>query len=773
MHGTAALCRGDVVTWYLYAGQRRLPLLPGYPLIVGRDASCDLVIDGGRVSRKHLRVEAMDGGVAVADLSSNGCFTASGRFADSVTAATLVLTLGSAQGPVVAVSEEEGFSLDAVAASVTAAIALSGEHAGAQAAPASDSSLSLIRLAGVLRFGRAADNDVVLEGLLASPHHAHLISGDGGLQVIDLASARGTFVNGERVKIAALRPGDRVSMGGSSFVTTTEGLMPLVERDGVKLVADRVRVVAGTTTLLNDVSFVLPPRTVTAVVGPSGSGKSTLLGAMTGIRPATGGHVLVAGTDLYLHYDELRYQIGLVPQQDLVPSQLKVRDALEYAARLRFPKDVTAQERSQRVDEVLHDLGLTQRAALRIDRLSGGQRKRVSVALEMLTKPSVLFLDEPTSGLDPGLDRQVMILLRELADSGRTVVVVTHAVENLGLADRLLVLAAGGWVAYDGPPTGAPDYFNAKDMPGVFLALESATGEEWQRRLDSTRDHETRPATAGGEGRMVSTRPTGAVSQFATLLSRTARVIASDRAYAGLLLVLPLILAATGFLVGNSEGLGLGSGIGAQLLLLVLVLGAVFTGAATSVQELVKDRVIYQRERAVGLSRVPYVASKALVLGAIAAAQGFIFALLSLVGRPGPDDPVLLPGHLEIAVMVAAAAVAACMLGLLLSSLIPTREAALPVLVIVTMVQVVFSGAVPLRFDWLLDWVGPVMAAYWAYRAMASSIQLDVILDPAGDRTYEHVASEYWLSLGVLGLMSLTFVVATVVVAGRHDPGRR
>ena len=184
----------------------------------------------------------------------------------------------------------------------------------------------------------------------------------------------------------------------------------------------------------------------------------------------------MGGRDLYLEYDDLRFQVGLVPQQDLVPAQLKVREALDYAARLRFPRDTQAAERTARVSEVMDDLALTPRADLRIDRLSGGQRKRVSVALEMLTKPSLLFLDEPTSGLDPGLDRQVMILLRELADAGRTVVVVTHSVENLGLADYLLVLAAGGFVAYFGPPAGAPAYFGVQDMPAVFLASRPRPG---------------------------------------------------------------------------------------------------------------------------------------------------------------------------------------------------------------------------------------------------------------------------------------------------------
>lgn len=216
---------------------------------------------------------------------------------------------------------------------------------------------------------------------------------------------------------------------------------------GLTVVVDR-----GRKTLLDQVSFPVGAKCLLAVVGPSGAGKSTLLGALTGLRPADRGTVLYDGRDLYRDYAELRSRIGLVPQDDILHSQLTVRRALTYAAELRFPQDTAKAERQARVDEVIGELGLEQRADLPIHSLSGGQRKRVSVALELLTKPSLLFLDEPTSGLDPGMDRSVMNMLRDLADDGRTVIVVTHSVLNLEGCDRLLVLAPGGRIAYFGAP---------------------------------------------------------------------------------------------------------------------------------------------------------------------------------------------------------------------------------------------------------------------------------------------------------------------------------
>ena len=774
------------MTWFVFYSGRRVAVVPGVVVRVGRGSECDLVIDERRISRVHLEILVDESGICqIQDTSSNGTFQLDGEVSTASISQTTCLALGGTDGPVVVVSDDPALDW---AEELTNFQVVLDEAAGSAVV---DGAASIMSLDGVTRMGRAKDNDVVLDGALASAYHAHLRRDGGHLEVIDLASERGTFVNGTRVSRAELREGDQLTMGGSVFAVTADGsLITQANNSGLSLEAKNLTVQIGAATLLDDVSFVLPARKVLAVVGPSGSGKSTLLGGLTGFTPATQGRVLVGGRDLYAEYDDLRFQVGLVPQSDLVPAQLRVQDALEYAARLRFPRDTSAQDRATRVEEVLSDLSLTPRAGLRINRLSGGQRKRVSVALEMLTKPALLFLDEPTSGLDPGLDKQVMVLLRELADAGRTIVVVTHSVENLALADYLLVLAAGGHVAYFGPPENALEYFNVPDMPSVFLALEGTPGPQWAKRWNATKRstgtqdvsdaaRSGTPATATEQAAKPRvSRPRGSLSQFLTLTSRNIKVIAADRTYSALLLILPLVLAATGILVGSAAGLGSSDdppflNPESRLLLMVLVLGSVFTGAATSIQELVKDRVIYQRERAVGLSRFAYISSKALVLGVISALQGLVFALLSLVGRPGPDDPLVLPGTLEIAVIVSAATVASCMLGLILSGLLSSRDAALPALVIATMVQVVFSGSIPLRFDKLLDYVGWAMPAYWEFKAMAASIGLDNLLGNPGEPTWPHETGEWWLSLGVLAAMTFIFVGFAIWVAGRHDPGRK
>ena len=369
------------------------------------------------------------------------------------------------------------------------------------------------------------------------------------------------------------------------------------------------------------------------------------------MRPATSGSVLYDGRDLYANYAELRHRIGLVPQENILHTQLSARRGLSYAAELRFPQDTTPAERSRRVDEVLGELSLARHADTRTGSLSGGQQKRVNVALELLTKPSLLFLDEPTSGLDPGLDKSVMEMLAQLAKDGRTVMVVTHSVANLASCDRLLVLVPGGKVAYFGTPADGLRHFGHDDWAEVFQDFEAQPDRDWAadyRRsayyarytsgpLQALGAAEARPdASAARAVAAPPPRPASRLAQLSTLVRRYLSVIASDRNYVGVIALLPVILGGliraipdAGGLVGPSNGLAI-------QLLLILVMSACLIGVANAVRELVKERAIYTRERAAGLSPAAYLASKLVVLGVISAVQSVVLVAIGLAGRPMP-----------------------------------------------------------------------------------------------------------------------------------------
>jgi ABC-type multidrug transport system ATPase subunit/uncharacterized integral membrane protein len=527
-------------------------------------------------------------------------------------------------------------------------------------------------------------------------------------------------------------------------------------------------------------------------VGPTGAGKSTLLNALTGFRPATSGTVRYAGRDLYANYPELRHRIGFVPQDDILHTQLTVRRALNYAARLRFPQDVSAAARQQRIDEVLDELGLTSQADQRITSLSGGQRKRTSVALELLTKPSLLFLDEPTSGLDPGYDKSVMQTLRALADEGRSVVVVTHNVSQLDLCDRLLVLAPGGRLAFFGPPGEALTYFRCEDFPDLFTLLEHDTVTDWAARFRESPlypayigPHQTDSPSAPPPHRSPPEDPAAqqsALTQFAILCRRYLAVIAADRQYTVFLVALPLLLSLFTHAVPGTAGLSLTQAAAQHSnepgqLLVLLIIGGALMGCAASVREIVKEQAIYRREHAIGLSRNAYLASKLAVLSVITGLQGLVLGILGTVGRPGPDDASLLgSGEAEIAIAVIAVTVTSMIIGLLISALIDNADRGMPLLVLVVMAQLILCGGlfplhgrVPLE---QLSWLSP---SRWTYAMAASTVDLAATPGSPGadDPLWRHTPGTWLADLAVCGVLALTMSVVLALLLGRVDSRRR
>jgi ABC-type multidrug transport system ATPase subunit/pSer/pThr/pTyr-binding forkhead associated (FHA) protein len=327
--------------------------------------------------------------------------------------------------------------------------------------------------APVITLGRQPDNTVVLNHPQVSGYHARLERVGNNYRIVDLNSTNHVYVNARRVHMHMLKPGDEIHIGPFRLIFTGTELTQHDESQGIRIDALQLKKI-GThhAVLLNDISLVIPPRKFVALVGGSGAGKSTLMDALNGLRPAQQGTVLYNGKDYYHHLAAFSTQLGYVPQDDIIHRDLTVEKALYYAAKLRLPSDMTKEQIKERIDEVLEDVDLKGRRHLLVSKLSGGQRKRVSIALELLANPSVFFLDEPTSGLDPGLDRKMMTLLRNLADKGHTIVLVTHATNNINSCDYICFLAAGGHLAYFGPPNEAKTYFGKTDFAEIYSALE-------------------------------------------------------------------------------------------------------------------------------------------------------------------------------------------------------------------------------------------------------------------------------------------------------------
>ncbi len=627
---------------------------------------------------------------------------------------------------------------------------------------------------GSLKIGRAGDNDIVIPDVLASRHHATLVPSPAGAEIVDNRSINGTFVNGTRVDKALLNEGDVVTIGNVDLVFTDGSLVRRTETEaaagtGGLDVRGVTWTIEGNKTLLENISFTARPGTLTAVIGPSGAGKSTLAKQIAGYTHPSSGTVSFEGHNIHADYASLRSRIGMVPQDDVVHGQLTVNQALMYAAELRLPPDTTTQDRQQVVEQVLSELEMTQHANTRVDKLSGGQRKRASVALELLTGPSLLILDEPTSGLDPALDRQVMTMLRQLADAGRVVLVVTHSLTYLDVCDQVLLLAPGGKTAFCGPPSQIGAAMGTTNWADIFstVAGDPQAANDRYRALSGPQPP---PPPADQPSDLGEPVHTSLRRQFSTIVRRQARLIVSDRGYFVFLALLPFIMGVLSLAVPGNVGFGKPDPMGdapnepGQILVLLNV-GAIFMGTALTIRDLIGERAIFRREQAVGLSTTAYLLAKVCVYTVFAVLQSAIVTAIVVWGKGAPESAVALGNPaLELFVTIAATCVASANLGLLLSALAKSNEQIMPLLVVAIMSQLVFSGGmIPVTNRLVLDQLSWLTPARWGFAASASTVDLiNMVPGPLTqkDRWWKHQASSWWFDMAMLAGLSVLYLAA-------------
>jgi ABC-type multidrug transport system ATPase subunit/pSer/pThr/pTyr-binding forkhead associated (FHA) protein len=550
---------------------------------------------------------------------------------------------------------------------------------------------------------------VRLDHPLIQPRHLAVRRDPAGLLWLeDRGTAAGTYLNGQRVRgMIRAELGDILQVGPYSARIGAHALEPLEQVAGVDIaVRDaRVDVAVGkranqtTRTLLRDVLLHLPPASMTAVAGPSGAGKTTLMRLLSGQQPAAAGTVEYNGTDLAQCRQAYAPLMGYVPQEDIVHADLTVQEALDYQARLRLGSETPAAERDTRIGYVLSLLGLTDQRGQLVKTLSGGQRKRVSIACELLSEPQIIFLDEPTSGLDPGLDKRMMLLLRLLADQGRTVVLTTHAIAHVDVCDTLVLVGPGGNVIYAGPPDAALDWFGVQTLGDVFSLVEtpdaaaaaarrvremqlttagaaslarpaSPAAPSWRQppvsagqpgRQYAGNGHHgpvhldgSATATGGSGGGMGGTAPPigspawrrVVIEQGKIFASRYVRLIGRDRTALAFSLLQGIAVAlltrlAVGGTVDWSENFAP---------MFVFGCAAVWFGMIGSVRELVKEKAIWRREFLAGGSMPAYLASKVVVLGTMAAIQALTLTVTVwwTMGLPKGGTTVLPDGTTSV-----------------------------------------------------------------------------------------------------------------------------
>lgn len=607
----------------------------------------------------------------------------------------------------------------------------------------------------LIQIGRDIGNDVVLSSPNVSRFHAQIERVGQRYRVEDLRSSNGTFVNGERVEEAVwLKPEDTIRIGQYRFVMGKDQLAKFDDTNGLRVDAITLnKWVRKDLNILQNISVSFKPREFIVVVGQSGGGKSTFVDAVAGYRPATPpSRVLVNDIDIYEHFDSIRNDIGFVPQKDIIHMELTIYQALDYAAQLRMPGDTTPDERHKRVMEVLEDLDLTHRKDVQISGLSGGQQKRVSIGVELLTKPGLFFLDEPTSGLDPGTETALMQLMRRLADQGRTIVLITHATKNVMLGDKVIFLARGGYLAWFGPPEEALEYFDKYrsererragkiEFDEIYAILDDQSkgkAEDWANRYRESKAYQSyvskplagkltsdRAAAPPPQVEKVAKKTTGAGSkqvsalrQFMILSARNIKILTRDRF--GLILMLataPLVslLDVVLSVVMGRNPFSFQEGDMAQVMitLFLLTIYGVMVGGISQMREIVKEKDIYKRERLVNLQILPYVLSKIWVAALLALFQAIIYTSVHYLAFKMPGGAA---EFFQIYITMTLATLAGMMLGLFASALAPNSSSA-PLLVIILMLpQIVLGGAlIPLP-----GFVSAPTSTRWAFEALMS-----------------------------------------------------
>lgn len=629
---------------------------------------------------------------------------------------------------------------------------------------------------GSVTIGRVQDNDIVLAMPAVSAHHAKLDRYTGGQWVItDQNSYNGIFVNGLPVAgQAVVKPGDMVTMANVHLMLNGNELLYNLKCDGVEIVArNLVRTCKsrGKDRVITDnVSLHIEPGEFVAIVGGSGAGKTTLLNELSGMVPATKGSVEIGGTDLYSTYNVLKNSIGYVPQQDIVYDNLRLLDMLNYAAELRMPPDTTKAERRVRALEVLGLLGLSHEANNYVKSLSGGQRKRASIAVELLADPKLLFLDEPTSGLDPGIERNLMATLANMAHAGRTIVLVTHTTQSIGLCDRVIMMGNGGRLCYSGDPKEACRHFGVDSFIDIYDHLSDR--EESRKWADEQRYSSHRMPEMNDTGNTVIRKKKNPpfVSQLWTLSRRMTHLMVNDlQRLALLILQAPLLGWLIGLVGGDDCFKVLES---TQACLFAMCCAAFWMGILDSIQEICKERPILQREYAGGLNLFAYIISKVLVMGVLCLIQTALLLGAFVLVRGLPDETLFNPTF-ELFMSNFMMSFAAMCLGLAVSALVKNSDRALALAPILIMPQVLFSGFL-FELEGALDVFSNIIHCRWGMEALGTSVNLNALdlkvyenemitpeiyeheFDSAFDFTMAHLCSTW----GVLGLFCLVCLVA-------------
>ena len=574
--------------------------------------------------------------------------------------------------------------------------------------------------------GRGNDCDISLDNSNVSKRHMVIDGSSAGYSLKVGKNAGGVIVNGCEVQREyTLHEKDIILLANTKFIFSYAGISYLTYEDGIQVdardIVKTVKTSKGKLDIVDHIDLSIKQGEFVAIIGGSGAGKSSFMNCISGYSKPTGGQVLINGDDLYDNYETMKQIIGYVPQADIVYDTLTVQGMLNYAAMLRMPKDTSKKERKAKIAEVISMVELNGREKFLIKNLSGGQRKRVSIAVELLSDPKLFFLDEPSSGLDPGTEEKLMETLKKMSRMGKTIILITHNTMNIHLCDKIVFLGKGGKLCYHGTPQGAYDFFGVEQLAQVYNMVTDDP-ESWQQRF-----HEQSGVREEKQEEVANINAKihygGAVrKQIAILTRRYFSLMFHDIKRLILLVCQAPLLGFLMYLVAD-ENLYEQYEI-TKAILFALSCCAFWIGILNSIQEVCKERTILKREYLSGLSLSAYIMSKFIVLGFFCLLQsGLLLGTVNvLIGLP--EEGILMPAWVECYITTFLTALSATAMGLFVSSLFYNADRAMTVAPILLMPQILFSG-LAFTLQGVIEKVSYVVNCRWAMEAYGSIANLN------------------------------------------------
>ena len=626
-----------------------------------------------------------------------------------------------------------------------------------------------------LTIGRARNCDIRLPHISVSKCHARVVHERDGYYILDNNSTNGVIVNGKRISgRQRLHERDVIAITSSKLIFMAGTIYYCCYVNGISVDASDIVIKRGkgrkAFVTSNHVNLNVKPGELIAIIGGSGAGKSTILNCMCGYLQPTHGEVFINGVNLYQNFDSLKKLIGYVPQSDIVYDNLTLHDMLRYTAELRLPKDTSRAEREAAISRAINMVELPDKRDSLIKSLSGGQRKRASIAVELLSDPKLLFLDEPASGLDPGTERNLMQSLRKMADNGKTVILVTHSTLQLRMCDKIVFMGKGGNLCFYGSYDAALAFFGVSDIVDVYNLITEQSAE-WSARFNRSRVHPDRTRKPSA---VSSIKKEKRLKQLGVLSARYLKLVANDRQRLLLLLVqAPLLAVLISFVADGTEFEQYEM---TKSLLFALSCSAFWVGMLNAIQEICKERTIMKREYMTGMSLSAYVSSKIIVLGALCLIQIVLitFVFSRMVGLPA--EGILLSPLLELLITTFITAVSSTAMGLFVSSLFTNADRAMTVAPLLLMPQILFSGLI-FKLSGATEIISWIAVCRWSMEGYGTTANLNdlplklqqegVMIPHEVESFFDFTAAHLLSSWGILILFTAIFLVLTRLVLSR------